>query len=75
MALSQAPGEPTIGERRAKKADAARAAAAEHPLVKAVLETFPGAKVDEVRKIAPPATAKAGAAPIDPADPDDVEVD
>jgi DNA polymerase-3 subunit gamma/tau len=62
IALSAAPGEPTLAE-QGRAADAARRAeAAQHPLVRAILEAFPGATMDAVRDstvdaygLAPPA--------------------
>ena len=48
VALSTAEGEPTLAE-QGNAADAGRrAAAADHPLVRAILEAFPGARVDTV---------------------------
>ena len=48
IALSTAPGEPTLAE-RGRDADAARRdAAQDHPLVRAILEAFPGAKLGRV---------------------------
>lgn len=52
VALSREAGGPTIAEVRALKAARARDAATQHPLVKAVLDTFPGATVEEVRRTA-----------------------
>ncbi len=67
ISLSQSPGEPTLRERQAEAADAAKTAAAGHPLVKAVLDTFPGARVEEVRKVAPPVQqTPPPAVPVDP---------
>ncbi len=51
VALSNAPGGPTLADLKAQDAADARARAADHPLVKAVLETFPGAVVDDVRHV------------------------
>jgi DNA polymerase-3 subunit gamma/tau len=49
IALSTAAGEPTLAE-QGDAADAARrSAAAEHPLVQAILKAFPGARLDAVR--------------------------
>ena len=49
IALSQAEGEPTLAA-QAKAADSARRdAAAEHPLVRAILDAFPGATIESVR--------------------------
>ncbi len=48
IALSREAGEPTLAE-QGHAADAARrTAAAEHPLVRAILEAFPGAVIDRV---------------------------
>ena len=48
IALSAATGEPTIAE-QGNAADTARqTAAADHPLVRAILEAFPGARIDTV---------------------------
>ncbi len=48
IALSTAPGEPTLAE-QGNAADAARrATAADHPLVRAILDAFPGARIDSV---------------------------
>jgi DNA polymerase-3 subunit gamma/tau len=49
IALSTAAGEPTLAE-QGEAADAARrSAAAGHPLVRAILEAFPGARIEAVR--------------------------
>jgi len=45
----QAPAGPTLRELADQKREAARGAAAEDPLVKAILETFPGAKLVNVK--------------------------
>ena len=48
IALSAAPGDATLAE-QGEAADAARrSAAATHPLVRAILETFPGARIESV---------------------------
>ena len=49
IALSAAPGEPTLGEQEQSADVQRRHAAAEHPLVRAILEAFPGAKLAAVR--------------------------
>ena len=84
IALSAAAGEPTLAE-QARAADAARrGAAGEHPLVRAILEAFPGARIDAVRDsttdaygLAPDAAAPALAGEPVPADlpPDDLPPD
>lgn len=49
VSLANAPGRATLAEEDDAKADNVLRAAAEHPLVKAVLLAFPGAKLDSVR--------------------------
>jgi DNA polymerase III subunit gamma/tau len=49
IALSPAPGEPTLAQQAATADAARRAVAADHPLVRAILEAFPGAKIDSLR--------------------------
>ena len=49
IALSAAPGEPTLGEQEQSADTARRHAAAEHPLVRAILDAFPGATIAAVR--------------------------
>ena len=44
-------GGPTIAEKRAAAAAEKRQSAADHPMVKAVLESFPGAELTDVREI------------------------
>ncbi len=67
VSVSAEPGEPTLREagRRARDGDL-RSEAAQHPLVRAVLETFPGARIEAVRDLAPPEPAHPE--PIDGAD-------
>ena len=48
IALSQAHGEPTLAEQAAAADAARRAEASEHPLVRAILEAFPGARIEAV---------------------------
>ena len=49
IAISKQPGEPTIAE-QGRAADETRSAnAADHPLVRAILEAFPGARIDRVQ--------------------------
>ncbi|MFL5284647.1 MAG: DNA polymerase III subunit gamma/tau, partial [Rhodopila sp.] len=48
IAVSVAQGEPTLAEQGAAADTARRTAAADHPLVRAILETFPGARIDTV---------------------------
>jgi DNA polymerase-3 subunit gamma/tau len=60
LTVSRESGRPTLNEQRAGGGTDAKARARAHPLVKAVLETFPGATIEEVR-----------AAPTPPAAPED----
>lgn len=48
IALSAAPGEPTLDSQGAAANEARRDAAAEDPLVRAIMEAFPGAKIAQV---------------------------
>ncbi len=49
IALSAAAGEPTVADQGSAADAARRVAAAGHPLVRAILETFPGARIEAVR--------------------------
>ena len=49
IALAQAEGEPTLSQQGAAADAARRGAAAEHPLVRAILDAFPGATLGTVR--------------------------
>jgi len=59
VAISREAGEPTLGEQEARARAQAKAAAASHPLVQAVLEIFPGASIEVVRGPAPESPAGA----------------
>ncbi len=48
IALSTAQGEPTLAEQGNAADKARRASAADHPLVRAILDAFPGARIDSV---------------------------
>ena len=48
IAMSAAPGEPTLAEQGGAADLARRAEAAQHPMVRAILEAFPGARIDAV---------------------------
>ncbi len=62
IAVSAAPGEPTLAE-QGNLADAARrATAADHPLVRAILAAFPGARIEAVAD----ASADAYGLPVEP---------
>ena len=62
IALAAAGGEPTLAEQGAAADTARRSAAAEHPLVRAILEAFPGARIEAVHD----ATADAYGLPAAP---------
>jgi DNA polymerase III subunit gamma/tau len=48
IVFSHEEGEPTLAEQGAAAEVARRAAAADHPLVRAILDTFPGAQIDQL---------------------------
>jgi DNA polymerase-3 subunit gamma/tau len=49
IALSHEPGEPTIDEAEGAATAQVMESAVNHPLVRAILETFPGAKIEKLR--------------------------
>jgi DNA polymerase-3 subunit gamma/tau len=53
VSVSRAAGEQTLEHQDKERAIGLRNEAAEHPLVRAVLETFPGATIEAVRELAP----------------------
>ncbi len=55
ISLSGEAGAPTLAQQVQSLEDARKREAAAHPLVKAALEAFPGAKITEVREAAPSA--------------------
>ena len=62
VAVTDAPGAPTIAAARAAAEAESRSAVADHPLVRAALETFPGA---EIRAVRPLGAADPGPRPED----------
>ncbi|MBS0559226.1 MAG: DNA polymerase III subunit gamma/tau [Proteobacteria bacterium] len=48
IALSAAAGEPTLAEQRDAAKEVRQGEVAEHPLVRAILEAFPGARIEDV---------------------------
>ena len=50
VTVSKAPGQPTLEERERAQTRAAHERVASDPLVRAVLETFPGASIERVRE-------------------------
>ena len=68
ISVSQAEGEPTLAEAEAQRTSALRNEVAAHPLVRAVLDTFPGATIAAVRErpgAGPAAEASEEAPPSD----------
>jgi DNA polymerase-3 subunit gamma/tau len=49
IALSTQPGEPTLAAQAEAADTVRRSVAADHPLVRAILEAFPGAHIEQVR--------------------------
>jgi DNA polymerase-3 subunit gamma/tau len=71
IAVTNAPGEPTLAEQSQAAEQDRRAVAATHPMVQAILLAFPGATMDAVRDVsldayglAPAASAPAAMAPV-----------
>ena len=48
--MSSDPGKPTLTAQKATNADSLRSQAEADPMVQAILKTFPGAKLDAVRR-------------------------
>ena len=48
--VSSDAGKPTLVDQKAAKGDELRLQAENHPLVQAILKTFPGARIDSVRR-------------------------
>jgi DNA polymerase-3 subunit gamma/tau len=69
ISVSQAAGGPTLAEAEAQRAGAVRNEVAAHPLVRAVLDTFPGATIAAVRErfavTGPASEANDEAPPVD----------
>jgi DNA polymerase-3 subunit gamma/tau len=78
IALSTSEGAPTLAEQGTEADRNRRAAAAGHPLVQAILEAFPGARIEAVRDPGadayglPAGIALDDPAPIDPEEPADL---
>jgi len=54
VSVSREPGDPTLSEQEAAADAARREKAAQHPLVRAALDTFPGARIEAVRDLPAP---------------------
>jgi len=65
IAVSAAEGTPTLADQGSAADAARRSAAADHPLVRAIMEAFPGARIDQVHD----ATADAYGLPMQPQQP------
>ena len=61
----EAPGEPTLAEQDAETREAERRAAEAHPVVRAVLETFPGSRMGDVHDLTPKATSPMNTGHVD----------
>jgi DNA polymerase-3 subunit gamma/tau len=53
VAVSSEPGEPTLAAQEAGVRRRREAEIAAHPLVRAVIETFPGAAIEAIRDLSP----------------------
>jgi DNA polymerase-3 subunit gamma/tau len=58
--VSSDAGKPTLSEQRAAKADSLRATAEANPVVQAILKTFPGARIENVKRLGEQASMVAG---------------
>jgi DNA polymerase-3 subunit gamma/tau len=68
VGVANAGGEPTLQEQEEARESSRRSEVARNPLVRAVLEAFPGARIEAVREIEVPAPDAAA-----PTDEDDSE--
>jgi DNA polymerase III subunit gamma/tau len=75
IAVSAAVGEPTLAEQGNAAHLARRTAAADHPLVRTILETFPGARIDTVHDRATDAYGLPAASAADPTDAEPTDAD
>jgi DNA polymerase-3 subunit gamma/tau len=60
VSVSGAPGEPTLSEQDRETVARAKDEASRHPVVRAVLEAFPGARIEAVRDLAETASGAGG---------------
>ena len=75
IALSTAEGEPTVAEQGTAADSARRTAAADHPLVRAIMDAFPGARIDTVHDTAADAYGLPTIEVPDPEPSDEMEFD
>ncbi|MFD1626707.1 DNA polymerase III subunit gamma/tau [Azospirillum griseum] len=70
VALSDGPAQPTLGEQEAADKRRARADAEAHPVVRAILDSFQGAEIIDIRDLAAIAAAESGTMADDGESPD-----
>ena len=70
VSLSNESGMPTLAQQRQAASEARRAEALDHPLVRAAMESFPGATVEAVREAAVPTIDEDAPPPDDALPPD-----
>jgi DNA polymerase-3 subunit gamma/tau len=75
IALSTAEGEPTVAEQGTAADSVRRTAAADHPLVRAIMDAFPGARIDTVHDTAADAYGLPTIEVPDPEPSDEMEFD
>ncbi|MCB9947053.1 MAG: DNA polymerase III subunit gamma/tau [Rhodospirillaceae bacterium] len=73
VSVSSAPGQPTLKEREHAEEEAAKAEAAKHPIVRAVLDAFPGATITAVHDLRTDAEGMAAGEPA--ADDDEADAE
>jgi DNA polymerase-3 subunit gamma/tau len=72
IVISQAAGEPTIADGERQAENAARQHATDHPLVRAIMEAFPGARIEKLHAAPEPIADEAPPDWLELAPPDDV---
>jgi len=75
IAFSHLPGAPTIEEVEREAENTARRDATEHPLMRAILETFPGAKIEKMHAAPEPEVEEAPPDWLDLSPPDEIYAD
>jgi DNA polymerase-3 subunit gamma/tau len=75
IALSAAEGEPTVAEQGTAADAARRLAAADHPLVRAIMDAFPGARIDSIHDSSADAYGLPVTDATDPESPDDDDME
>jgi DNA polymerase III subunit gamma/tau len=65
VSVSREAGAPSLRQQSEQRARHLRSEAEDHPMVRAVLEIFPGARIEAVRELAPLAPAAGGTAATD----------